>query len=328
MEREAEYYRRTDNGKVECVLCPRRCVISEGKTGFCMHRTNRDGTLMAALYGKVAAAADDPIEKKPLYHFHPGRGILSIGSFGCNLACRFCQNWHLVEGKGRLRDLPVEDLVSLARSSGSIGVAYTYNEPLIWFEYIKDAAKAVRAAGMVNVLVTNGYLEPEPFDEMLGLVDAMNIDLKGIRDSFYREYSKGMVEPVKRNIAAAAGRVHLEVTNLLVTGANDTREEIRDLVDFIARTDPEIPLHFSRYFPNYRYDKPPTDTGLLAQAYRIASEKLSYVYLGNMATDRESNTYCPSCGGLLVDRRGYATRVVGLAGRDCAECGARTNFVI
>ena len=319
---EARYWHKREDGRIECDLCPHHCRLKDGQTGFCSVRKHIDGKLYALTYGKVSAVHDDPIEKKPLYHFYPGRNILSIGGIGCSFACEFCQNWELVEGLVRLIDLPPRKLLHAVEEYGSIGVAYTYNEPLIQFEYVLDCAKLLREHGKVNVLVTNGYLEPEPFDELIPYIDALNIDLKFADEKLYRKLCKGEPQPVIRNIRAAheAG-AHVEVTNLIVTGANDDEESIRKIIDTIAAIDSEIPLHFSRYFPHRNYREPPTNPQILIKAWEMAKEKLAYVYLGNLPTDVHSNTYCPSCSSLLIARTGYFTRVVGLDGNRCASCG-------
>ncbi len=311
-----------------CDLCPRHCVIKPGHHGFCRHRENRDGQLYAAQYGRAAAVALDPIEKKPLYHFHPGTAILSVGSVGCNLACRFCQNWHLSTGVADTQYLAPDRLVAQARTGGSIGVAFTYNEPLIWFEYIFDAAALLKKQGLAVVLVSNGYLEPEPFAEICRWVDAMNIDVKG-DDEFYRQLTGGSLAPVRHNVETAhkAG-VHVEVTNLLVTDANDADAQVGELVDWLAGISRRIPLHLSRYFPNHKYQAPPTPLGELEQAAMIARAKLDYVFIGNAQIPGSSDTCCPACGDTVIKRRGYHTDIVGLAeGGRCAACGAALGVV-
>jgi pyruvate formate lyase activating enzyme len=321
-------YWHPEGDAVRCELCPHRCRIADGKRGICRVRENRGGTLFAATYGKVSAANMDPVEKKPLFHFHPGREILSIGSVGCNFRCGFCQNWHLVLGEASLSPAGIPELVRAASRSGSVGIAYTYNEPLIWFEFVRDCAREVRKAGMANVLVTNGYVSPEPLAELLPLVDAMNIDLKSMDPGFYRKVCGGTLEPVLDTIRAASRTVHVEITALLVTGENDSDEAIRRLVDFVSDTDPEIPLHFSRYFPQYRYTAPPTPPGRLEAACRIGREKLSYVYVGNYHLEGSEDTRCPRCGATVVRRIGYRTSPVGLAGNRCASCAAQLRFVV
>jgi len=320
--KEAKYWHKRDDGRIQCVLCPHLCRMKDGQLGFCKNRKNSGGVLYSINYGKISSIHNDPIEKKPLYHFHPGSSILSIGGIGCSLACGFCQNWELVEGKVRMLELPPEKLASIINEYDSIGVSYTYNEPLIQFEYVLDCSKLLRQRGKVNVLVTNGYLEAAPFDELIPFIDALNIDLKFFDDSGYKKFCKGLAAPVIRNIEAAhkAG-AHVEVTHLVITGANDDGESIKKVIDIVASIDTKIPLHFSRYFPHYKYNEPQTQQNILFRAWELAKKKLSYVYLGNLYSDIHSNTNCPSCGALLITRIGYFTKVVGLDGNKCSKCG-------
>lgn len=313
---------------MRCVLCPHGCRIAEGGAGICGVRRNRGGTLRAETYGVVSAVAVDPVEKKPLYHFHPGRPILSIGSVGCNFRCAFCQNFHLVEARVPTRHVQIGELLEAARGEESVGIAYTYNEPTIAFEFLRDCGKAFRDAGMKNVLVTNGYVSPGPLAELLPLVDAMNIDLKSMNPGFYRRICGGRLEPVLETIRAAARATHVELTMLLVTGENDSDDEIRAVVDFVEDVDPEIPLHFSRYFPMHRMTAPPTPPERLEAAYRIGSERLRWVYVGNIDLPGSSDTRCPACGATVVRRRGYRTDASGLSGGRCASCGGTLRFVV
>jgi pyruvate formate lyase activating enzyme len=317
-----------EGNSVRCELCPHRCLIAAGKQGICRVRDNRGGTLYAATYGKVTAVNLDPIEKKPLFHFHPGREILSIGSVGCNFRCLFCQNYPLVLGQAPLSSAGIPELVRAAREAGAVGISYTYNEPMIWFEFVTDCAREFRKAGMVNMLVTNGYVNPEPLSGLLPLVDAMNIDLKSMSPEFYRRMCGGSLDPVLETIRAAARSTHVEITNLLVTGENDSDEAIRKVVDFVAGTDREIPLHFSRYFPQHRFTAPPTPMDRIEAAYRIGREKLPYVYVGNCDLAGAGDTRCPGCGATVVRRLGYRTFVEGLSGNRCASCTAKLRFVV
>jgi pyruvate formate lyase activating enzyme len=313
---------------VRCGLCPHRCRIADGNRGICRVRENRGGTLYALTYARLAAVHMDPIEKKPLYHFRPGSEILSVGTVGCNFRCGFCQNFHLVTGDAPLTPVPVPDLVRAAANSGSVGIAYTYNEPLVGFEYVAECAKEIRAAGMSNVLVTNGYILPEPLEELLSFVDALNIDLKSMDPDFYRKICGGKLEPVLDTIRTCARRSHVEVTNLLVTGINDSDDAIRKVVDFVAAVNPEIPLHFSRYFPQHLFTSPPTPPERLEAAWRIGREKLAYVYVGNFHLPGGEDTRCPKCGAVVVRRVGYKTTAVGLTGDRCAACTAPLRFVV
>jgi len=273
--------------KVRCGLCFHHCELEEGQTGFCRARGNRGGTIVPLNYGKLTSLALDPIEKKPLRRFHPGSLILSAGSFGCNLRCPFCQNHEIsMAGEHGAQTLEVspEQLAGKAaelRTMGNIGAAYTYNEPLVGYEYVRDCAALVHERSMVNVLVTNGTVEEAPLRALLPLIDAANIDLKGFTSAWYRRLG-GDLETVKRSITLAAEYCHVEVTTLLVPGENDSVEEIRELACWLAGVKPDIPLHLSRFFPRYRMtDHPPTP---VEQVHRLADKArayLTYVYTGN-----------------------------------------------
>ncbi len=326
--KEAAYYEKLDAGRVHCHLCPHNCKIGEGRVGVCGVRRNRGGALYSEIYEQVASVAMDPIEKKPLYHFHPGSSILSMGTRGCNFACEFCQNWQISQEEAPTSTLASQAAVETARREGSIGIAYTYNEPLIWFEYVLETAKLAREAGLVNVLVTNGYASPEPFEELLPYVDAMNMDIKAIRPEFYKRLCHGTLEPVLANAKAASRRTHLEVTNLIIPGHNDTDAEFEELGRWIAgELGTQIPTHLSAYFPRYRLKAPPTPVETLERAYGIISKHLRYVYLGNCYSHLGSNTACHKCGEVLIKRRGYSVQTVGLKGAACASCGAE-NYIV
>ena len=334
----AKYWKPDEKvaGRVVCLLCPHECVIAEGKHGLCLGRRNIGGELVATSYGEVVSIGVDPIEKKPLYHFLPGSEILSVATYGCNLRCPFCQNSEISQQVVASRHVEPDELLALAKRHGTPSVAYTYNEPLIWFEYLIDAGKLMQGAGIRNVLVTNGMLNPEPLAELLPLVSAMNIDLKSVRPEFYRDYVKGDLETVLGTIRAARKACHVELTNLLIPGRNDSEREIRELVDFVASLGRETVLHFSRYFPRHRATEPSTPAETLARATAIAREKLDYVYLGNVGfgdspragTVPGRDTFCPKCRNRLVERSGYAGRVVGIAEGKCAQCGRKADFVL
>jgi pyruvate formate lyase activating enzyme len=325
MSPEAKYYRTAPAGKLNCRLCPQDCQIAPGKVGFCKVRRYEGDKLIAANYGVISSIAVDPIEKKPLYHYYPGKTILSAGTVGCNLACEFCQNWRISrEGDDTIAGSKVVTPVELTemavrarREADSIGLAYTYSEPGIWFEFLEATMPLVRERELKNVLVTNAYLNPEPWQELLKRTDAANIDLKGFREDYYHRLCHGKLAPVLANIEAAVGEIHLELTTLIIPGENDQPERIRELAQWIAGLNPEIPLHLSRYFPNYKMTKPATPVSTLQQAYEIAKEYLKFVYVGN--TGGTNDTKCPDCGALLIERNGYRTRV--LVTDKCPKCG-------
>lgn len=281
---EARYYEKLDAKKVHCRLCPNECVILDGKVGSCGIRVNDGGTLYTAVYGKMTSIALDPIEKKPLYHYHPGEYILSVGTKGCNFHCSFCQNWQISQDMAvPTEDVTSGEIIARAKASGSFGIAYTYNEPFIWYEFVSDTAKEAKREGLKNVLVTNGYVNTEPLEEILPLIDAMNIDLKSIDEDFYRKVCKGSVKSVLDVIKRSTRSCHIEITNLIIPALNDSEECLTGLVDWIfENVGADVPLHFSRYFPCYKLKVAPTPVETLKMAERIAKKKLKYVYLGNV----------------------------------------------
>ncbi|OPY58235.1 MAG: molybdenum cofactor biosynthesis protein A [Pelotomaculum sp. PtaU1.Bin035] len=323
---ESLYYDKKEQNLTACRLCPKLCTIREGKSGFCRVRQNRDGTLYATNYGKVTSYGLDPIEKKPMYHFYPGAFILSLGTVGCNLRCGFCQNWSIAHGDPPTTALTPDQVVEIARMQAehgypNIGIAYTYSEPLMWYEFVLDTACLAKKAGLKNVLVTNGYINETPLRKILPYIDAMNIDVKAFSESYYHKNCVGRLEPVVRTVEIAHQECHVELTTLLVTGLNDSPWEIGQLVDWVASLDREIPLHFSRYFPNFEMNLRATPLATLEQAAGIAREKLSYVYIGNAPELDDQDTYCPECRKKVISRTGYNIRVTGLDGKKCRNCG-------
>lgn len=326
--KEAAYYEKLDGDKVHCHLCPQECMINEGKKGFCRVRSNVDGTLYSDIYERVLAAHMDPIEKKPLYHFYPGKSIFSIGTRGCNQRCDFCQNWEMIETDSQGTYISSDEVVRMAGKGGSVGIAYTYNEPMMWFEFVLECAQKIREAGLKNVLVTNGSVNPDPLDELLPFVDAMNIDIKSMDGEFYKKICKSKLEPVLETAKKAKQSCHIEITNLLIPTLNDSDELIGELVDFVAGLGKDTPLHFSAYYPCYKMTIEPTPVATLQRAYELARQQLDYVYLGNVRAQDAGNSCCPECGDKVVERDGYITRVVGLEEERCAHCGTALPFVV
>ncbi|CCO07838.1 AmmeMemoRadiSam system radical SAM enzyme [Desulforamulus hydrothermalis] len=329
---EAMYWQQLDDNVVFCRLCPKGCRIREGHRGYCRVRENRHGSLYTLNYGRVAAYAMDPMEKKPLYHFYPGSLIFSLGTVGCNLRCGFCQNWQIAQGDPPTCQLTPRQAVELAlqqkqRGLPCVGIAYTYSEPLMWYEYVYDTARLAKQAGLQNVLVTNGYVRQEPLKQLLPCIDAMNIDVKGFTEEYYHRSCRGQLAPVLETVATARQYCHVEITTLLVPGLNDNEADLQRLVDWLADLDPDIPLHFSRYFPNYQFDLPPTPPATMRRAYELARTRLNYVFLGNLGEAQYQHTYCPRCRNLLVQRNGYQTNKVGLAGQACRQCGEPIKII-
>ncbi len=273
--------------RIVCEICPHKCRIAPGKVGICGTRTNEEGAIKSMNYGVLTAIALDPIEKKPLYHFFPGTKILSVGSWGCNLKCPFCQNHRISMAKGALAGssyVSAEELVKKAlmlRPAKNIGIAHTYNEPFISYEYVMDVSVLAKKEGLKNILVTNGYVCKEPLEEILPLIDAMNVDLKAFNDEFYRNIG-GDLESVKRTIEVSYSKCHVEVTTLIVPGENDDKKEIEKLVKWLASLDKNIVYHISAFFPNYKYtDKKATSFAKIYELVDLAKKHLNHVYPGN-----------------------------------------------
>jgi len=321
---EASFYEKRENGSVRCRLCPHNCVILDGKYGICGVRKNSAGLLYTEIYGRLTAVAMDPIEKKPLYHFYPGSRILSIGTRGCNMKCPYCQNWHISQDRtARTSHYSSEEIVEAAIKEKSVGIAYTYSEPIIWYEYVSDTAIMARDKGLKNVMVTNGFINREPLEKLLDYIDAMNIDLKSFREDTMRKVQKASLPDVLATIQTAHARgCHIELTTLVVTGINDDMDEMNDIIDFIASVDKNIPWHISRYYPNYKYDRQATDVQFMMKAHEEAEKKLNFVYCGNVSSDeRGHDTHCPSCKTTVISRSGYYTRIENLKGGSCSRCG-------
>jgi pyruvate formate lyase activating enzyme len=326
---EAMFYEKKDKEVVRCVLCPHHCRLKDEQVGLCRVRSNHAGILFTANYGEVSSLALDPIEKKPLFHFYPGTCILSAGSFGCNLACSFCQNHGIAHGNPSTHYLAPEDLVEVARNSrdeGSIGLAFTYNEPSIWYEYILATAPRLKEQGLKTVLVTNGYIEKEPLERLLPYIDACNIDIKAFNEQFYPELCQGKLQAVKETVENVIGKTHLEITTLLIPGKNDSEREIRELSRWLASLDPNIVLHLSRYHPTYKLDLPPTPEATVIRAQDIAREYLDFVYTGNLPGE-ENNTYCRNCGHLLIQRDAYHVQISGIEDGLCSFCHVKPTYI-
>lgn len=316
--KEAAFYQKTTDNAVICGLCPHNCYIKNGEKGLCKSRENQNGVLYTLNYGKtVSLNPYDPVEKKPLFHFLPGTQVLSIGANLCNLHCNYCQNYHISQQEVPTKSITKEELSVLVKNYGLSAVAYTYTEPVIWYEFLLDSAKFLTAQGIKTIMVTNGFINPEPLNDLLPYLSAMNIDLKAFNDDFYQRNCGGRLEPVLNTIKNAAQNTHLEITNLLISDENDSDEDIKSLIDFVASVDPRIPLHFSRYFPCYKLNNPPTDSQRLFYAYHEAKKKLSHVYLGNIPFDNILE--CEHCG-FEICQRGYGENV-DLANGICPNCG-------
>ncbi|HBQ63835.1 MAG TPA: AmmeMemoRadiSam system radical SAM enzyme [Clostridiales bacterium] len=268
---------------IRCGLCPHECFIAEGGSGRCGVRTHRKGILEADSYGQISSLAYDPIEKKPLKRFHPGSTVLSIGTFGCNLRCDFCQNWKIARQHPPVVYIPPKQLVEMVPGDPRcIGIAYTYNEPVTFYEYMLDAGRLARERGYCNVMVTNGTIQKEPLLQLGSILDAVNVDVKAFTEDFYRAHCAGSLEWVKQSVEILASICHVEITTLIIPGLNDSPEEIRQLAAWLAGIRRDIPLHLSRYFPAYRRNTPATPPGTLKTLAATASEYLDHVFLGNL----------------------------------------------
>ncbi|SFD34360.1 AmmeMemoRadiSam system radical SAM enzyme [Clostridium uliginosum] len=328
MDHKVLFYEELEQ-KVRCKVCPHNCILEEGKFGLCRVRKVKSNVPIAINYGEVTSIGVDPIEKKPLYHFKPSKNILSLGSFGCNMTCSFCQNYEISQNKPKTQYISVEELINtIPTIENNAGVAFTYNEPFMWYEYIYEVAKKIKELNKdINVvIVTNGYINEEPLLKLLPFVDAMNIDLKGYTNRYYNKICGAKLEPVLETIRKSSKHCHVEITTLLVSDENDSVEEAREIAQFIASVDQNIPLHLSRYFPKYKMENHATEVEKIMSACKEAKKYLKYVYVGNvMGVD--NNTYCSKCGNLLIRRDGYSVEIF-MKENKCDKCGESIYIVL
>ncbi|MGI6339977.1 MAG: AmmeMemoRadiSam system radical SAM enzyme [Bacteroidales bacterium] len=312
---------------LECRLCPHLCKIREGKTGICGVRKNSGERIDLLTYGVISGYSLDPVEKKPLYHFFPGHKILSVGSYGCNMRCDFCQNWHISRKTmdkfmaNTSTDKILEDALT---SYGNIGLAFTYNEPVIWFEYMRDVAVAIKEKGMVTAMISNGFVNSYPLSEIITFIDAFNIDLKAFNPDFYKKFTGADIEPVKETLKtiAVSGK-HLEITTLIIPGRNDDQAEMEEEAKWIAgELGDETPLHLSRYYPTYKSKNPPTAQSTLQILSDTARKHLKNVYLGNTSSSTGQQSFCTGCASVITHRTGYSTRLINIDNEGkCTKCG-------
>ncbi|MFA7658738.1 MAG: AmmeMemoRadiSam system radical SAM enzyme [Candidatus Gastranaerophilaceae bacterium] len=328
-------YQDTLKDNVQCTICPRNCRLKEGQSGFCQIRKNIAGEVVLTSYGYNTGLSIDPIEKKPLYHFYPGTKVLSFGTLGCNMGCQFCQNWHISKSKAdpsHLNCTTPEKIVETAQNLGCKSVAFTYNDPVIFFEYAIDTAKICRDKGIKTVAVTAGYINPEPRKEFFACMDAANIDLKSFSEDFYKKNCLAHLEPILDTIKYVKNETNcwLELTTLLIEGENDSEDEIERECEWIVRNlGTDVPLHFSAFHPDYKFmDRPPTKLSTLLRAYDIAKKAgISYVYTGNLPDTKTSTTYCQSCSKPVIIRSGYSIVENSLQKGHCKICGAKCSGI-
>ena len=325
--KEALFYKSLDH-QLECLLCPHHCLLKNGQKGICQVRYNDSGKLYSETYGFPAAINMDPIEKKPLYHFFPRKNVLSIGTLGCNMKCFYCQNSDISQSftlDGKANYVSAEEIVSLAKGkNNNIGIAYTYNEPTVFYEYMYDIARKIKQAGLKNIMVSNGFIEKDALSQINEFIDAYNIDIKGFTEHFYKKHTLSSLKPVLENIQyLAKSGVHLELTNLLIPGLNTSKKNFTQMVRWILNeTGPETVLHLSRYFPSYNSHIPATSMEILQESYFIAREYLHYVYLGNIREQGFSDTYCYNCKTKVISRNGYEVRMESTDDNgNCINCG-------
>ncbi len=331
----AKWWEPLKNNKVLCTLCPRFCKIGDGQNGFCFIRRNKGGKLYQTGYGTSTGFAIDPIEKKPLNHFLPGSPVLSFGTAGCNLGCRFCQNWNISKARldevRSLDNLTADQVVQLAIEKKCPSIAYTYNDPTIWGEWVMDIARIAREVGIKNVMVTAGYITPEAREEIYPLIDAANVDLKAFTETFYHKITFSHIAEVLDTISWLVNEtdVWTEITNLIIPGHNDSMNEINEMVDWILKNvGDEVPTHFTAFHPDFKMmDTPPTPPETLTKARNLALEKgLKFVYVGNVHDMNGQTTYCPNCNKSLIVRNWQAIVKLGINGDKC-DCGQKIPII-
>ncbi len=325
---EASYYNKQEHKDIECVLCPRKCLVGDQERGYCGVRENQGGTYYTLVYNQPCTARADPIEKKPFYHFHPQSLAFSLATAGCNLNCKNCQNWEISQARPeQVRSflLPPQECVRQAQKLNCLSIAYTYTEPIIYWEYMHDIAKEAKKAGIKNTMVSAGFIEERPLRDLLPLLDAVKIDVKAFSDNFYREICRGRLDPVLNTLKTIKKQgVWLEIVYLVLPTLNDGDKEIQALCSWIHKElGPDVPIHFSRFHPTYLMKNlPPTPVGTLERMSKIARAKgLRFVYIGNVPGHRGENTYCPSCQNRLIHRTGYNVGIEALNNGKCNRCG-------
>jgi pyruvate formate lyase activating enzyme len=325
---EARYYEKLPGKAVRCLLCPHGCRVGDGERGLCRVRENRGGVYYTLVYGQPCALHLDPIEKKPFFHVLPGTDAVSLATVGCNLTCKFCQNWEISQSRPEdveTRSTPPARIVDQALSTRAPSVAFTYAEPVIFIEYMQDIAKLARAKKLRSVVVSNGYIQRKPLLELCDLVDAIKIDLKAFQDPYYRDICGGTLQPVLDTIKTIRERnVWLELVYLVVPTLNDDPAAIAGMARWIAENlGPDVPLHFSRFYPQYRLENlPPTPVSTLDQAYEASrAAGLHFVYVGNVPGHTAENTYCPSCSRKIITRNGYRLEALDVKDGACRFCG-------
>jgi len=324
---EASWYKKLEEGRVECELCPQACIVADMERGMCGNRENRGGMYYTLVWGRACAVHVDPIEKKPFFHVMPGEQALSFSTAGCNVECKFCQNWEISQFRPEqvtAYDLPPRDLVAAAKRTGARLTAATYGEPVVFWEYVRDVAAAANAAGLKPTVVSNGFIKEEALREVAPSLAAIKIDLKSFRETYYEEQIRGKLEPVLKTLQVIQELgVWLEIVVLLVPTLNDSAEEIRDLSRWVHETlGPDVPVHFTRFHPTYRLtDLPPTPVATLERSWKIGREAgLNYVYLGNVPGHPGENTVCPGCGEILIRRVGFRVIKNDLVKGACPKC--------
>ncbi|MBU4198459.1 MAG: AmmeMemoRadiSam system radical SAM enzyme [Verrucomicrobia bacterium] len=325
---EALFYDKLDKGTIRCRLCPRGCIVADGKRGYCRVRENRKGTYYSLVYGRPCATHLDPIEKKPFFHVYPGSLAYSIATVGCNLSCKFCQNWDISQASPEDVSVPYRapaDIASTAKRSKAKTIAYTYNEPTIYPEYLMDCARAGREVGIESVMVSNGFISAEAQQALLPLLKAIKIDLKAFTPSFYPEVCGGRLQPVLDSLKRLSGSgVWYEIVALVIPTLNDSADEIKRMSAWIVKElGPDVPLHFSRFHPIYKMKNiPPTPPETLRRAREIAAgEGIHFVYIGNVPGEEAQNTLCPSCKAMLIRRYGYRILENTIVNGRCQACG-------
>lgn len=330
-----QYQNTLNDNKVQCTICPRNCQLTEGQKGFCQVRQNIQGNVVLTSYGYNTGLSVDPIEKKPLYHFYPGSKVLSFGTLGCNMGCQFCQNWHISKSKEdpqKLNFTEPEKIAVLAQKLNCKSVAFTYNDPIIFFEYAIDTAKICHEMDIKTVAVTAGYISPEPRKEFFAHMDAANVDLKGFSEDFYKRNCLAKLGPVLDTIKYIKQETNcwLELTTLLIEGENDSNEELeKECAWIVENLGTDVPLHFSAFHPAYKFmDHPSTRLVTLLRAYGIAKKAgIKYIYTGNTLDIETSTTYCASCSKPIIERDGFSVLENNLEQANCKFCGEKCDGV-